>query len=73
MPEERFKDAVFVANALISVALIAVLGLPLLGLPLALVLGTIVTGIQAFVLRLHFMEPAEGGENYDKLVNQVQR
>ena len=73
MPEDRFKDAAFVANALICVTLVGVLGLPVLGMPVALVLGAIVAGIQAFVLRLHFMEPAETDENYDKLVNQVQR
>src|SRR4051812_3734630 len=73
MPEDRFKDAAFVVNALICVTLVAVLGLPVLGMPVALVLGAIVAGIQAFVLRLHFMEPAETDENYDKLVNQVQR
>ena len=73
MPEDRFKDAAFVVNALICVTLVAVLGLPVLGMPVALVLGAIVAGIQAFVLRLHFMEPAEADENYDKLVNQVQR
>ena len=73
MPEDRFKDAVFVANALLCVALVGALALPVLGLPFALVLGAIVAGVQAFVLRLHLMEPAENDENYDKLVNQVQK
>jgi GGDEF domain-containing protein len=73
LQEDRFKQAVYIANALLCVALVAVLGLPVLGMPGALVLGAIVAGIQAFVLRLHFMEPAEGDEDYDKLVTQVQR
>jgi len=71
--EDRFKQGIFVANALLCVALVAALGLPVLGLPGAFVLGAIVAGVQAFVLRLHFMEPAEGDENYEKLVSQVQR
>ena len=73
MSEDRFKDAIIVANALISVALVGALALPALGLPLAAVLGAIVAAMQALVLRLHFMEPAEADENYDKLVTQVQR
>lgn len=73
MPEDRFKQAVFVANALICVTLVGALGLPVLGMPMALVLGAIVAGLQAFVLRLHFMEPAESDDNYDKLVTQVQK
>jgi GGDEF domain-containing protein len=73
LPEDRFKQAVYIANALLCVTLVGVLGLPVLGMPVALVLGAIVAGIQAFVLRLHFMEPADGDEDYDKLVTQVQR
>jgi GGDEF domain-containing protein len=73
MPEDRFKDAAFVANALLCVALVGALALPALGLPIAVVLGGIVAAVQAFVLRLHFMEPAEAGEDYDKLVNQMQK
>jgi diguanylate cyclase (GGDEF)-like protein len=55
------------------VTLVGVLGLPVLGLPFALVLGGVVAAINAFALRLHFMEPAEVDENYDKLMNQVQK
>jgi GGDEF domain-containing protein len=73
MPEDRFKHAVIVANALVCVTLVGVLGLPVLGMPAALGLGAVVAGLQAFVLRLHFMEPAESDEGYDNLVNQVQR
>lgn len=73
MPEDRFKQAVYIANALICVTLVGALGLPVLGMPIALVLGAIVAGLQAFVLRLHFMEPPEVDENYDKLMSQVQR
>jgi GGDEF domain-containing protein len=73
LPEDRFKDAAFIANALISVTLVAVLGLPVLGLLGAFALGAVVAGLNAFVLRLHFMEPAESGEDYENLVNQVQK
>jgi GGDEF domain-containing protein len=73
LSEDRFKSAVIVANALISVALVGALALPLLGLPGAAVLGALVAALQAFVLRLHFMEPPERDDNYDKLVTQVQR
>ena len=74
MPEERFKDLAFIANAAICVALVGALGLPVLGMPMALVLGAIIAGIQAVVLRLHFMEPAEAeDEGYADLVSQIRK
>jgi GGDEF domain-containing protein len=73
LPEDRFKRTVILANAVLALAMATAVGLLALPSPFAAVVPAVVGAAQFLVLRVQFAVTQEAGQQYDKVLDQVQR